>query len=152
MSIEVEAIAHVRGGRVENVDDHWGDVEAELVLADGIPDEALDGIEAFSHLEVIYFMHAVPPAKVEHGARHPRNLAHLPRIGILAQRPKARPNRLGLSRCELIARDGRRLRVRGLDAIDGTPVIDIKPWFTAFGPRGAVREPAWIDEIVRAYY
>lgn len=152
MRIEVEAIAHVRGGRTDNIDDHWGDIEAEIVLADGIADEALDGIEAFSHLEVIYFMHQVPPAKVEHGARHPRNLTHLPRIGILAQRPKARPNRLGLSRCQLLTRDGRTLRVRGLDAIDGTPVIDIKPWFAEFGPRGAVRQPEWTEEILRAYY
>ena len=71
---------------------------------------------------------------------------------IIAQRGKARPNRLGVSRCRLVRVEGTRLVVEGLDAIDGTPVLDVKPWIDAFGPQGAVRQPAWATELMRDYY
>ena len=73
-------------------------------------------------------------------------------MGILAQRAKGRPNRIGVSVCELLAVDGLRLRVRGLDAVDGTPVLDVKPYMPAFGPRGPVRQPAWAEELMRDYW
>ena len=73
-------------------------------------------------------------------------------VGIFAQRAKARPNRLGVSRCRLVRVDGTRLVVGGLDAIDGTPVLDVKPWIDAFGPQGAVRQPTWATELMRDYY
>ncbi|MEZ4437340.1 MAG: SAM-dependent methyltransferase [bacterium] len=148
----LEAVGPVVGGRGEVEDDDWGGVRAQIVLADAFDASALDGIEGFSHLEVVFLMHRVDPAKVERRARRPRNLGHLPPIGIFAQRPKARPNRLGVSRCALVGREGRALWVEGLDAVDGTPVLDIKPWFSAFGPRGAVREPGWVGEIVGRYF
>ena len=74
------------------------------------------------------------------------------RVGILAQRAKSRPNRIGVTLCELVSVDGLALRVRGLDAIDGTPVLDVKPYFSAFGPRGRVREPTWVHELMRDYW
>ena len=64
----------------------------------------------------------------------------------------SRPNRLGLTTCELIGVDGHDLLVRGLDAIDGTPVLDIKPYVTEFRPRGAVTQPAWISELMAGYW
>ncbi len=67
-------------------------------------------------------------------------------------RAKARPNRIGVSRCRLLGVDGLSLRVEGLDAIDGTPVLDVKPWVAEFGPRGEVRQPAWSSELMRDYY
>jgi tRNA (adenine37-N6)-methyltransferase len=70
----------------------------------------------------------------------------------LAQRGKDRPNRLGVSRCQLYGVEGRVLRVRGLDAVDGTPVLDIKPWMAEFGPRGETRQPAWASELMRSYW
>lgn len=148
----LDAIAYVESARGEIGDDDWGGVRSRIVLVDAFEASALDGIEGFSHLEVVFLMHRVDPGKVERRARRPRNLAHVPPVGIFAQRPKARPNRLGLSRCTLVGREGRALWVEGLDAIDGTPVLDIKPWFAAFGPRGEVREPGWVGEIVARYY
>jgi tRNA (adenine37-N6)-methyltransferase len=73
-------------------------------------------------------------------------------VGILAQRAKARPNRIGVTICELVRVDALQLRVRGLDAIDGTPVLDVKPYVTASGPRGEVREPTWVTELMRDYW
>ncbi|MFD0476032.1 TrmO family methyltransferase [Nonomuraea thailandensis] len=75
-----------------------------------------------------------------------------PEVGIFAQRGKNRPNRLGVSRCRLLAVEGLDLRVRGLDAIDGTPVLDVKPYMAEFGPQGETVQPAWATELMRAYY
>ena len=54
--------------------------------------------------------------------------------------------------CRIDRIEGRRLHVTGLDAIDGTPVLDLKPWVRQFGPRGEVRQPTWMDELMHAYW
>ena len=71
---------------------------------------------------------------------------------MFAQRGKNRPNRIGTTVCRLDRVDGLVLHVTGLDAIEGTPVLDIKPWVREFGPRGDVRQPEWMDELMRAYW
>ncbi|MFJ5797665.1 TrmO family methyltransferase domain-containing protein [Streptomyces decoyicus] len=73
-------------------------------------------------------------------------------MGIFAQRSKDRPNRLGVSRCTLVKVDGMELQVRDLDAVDGTPVLDIKPYLREFGPRGELRQPQWSAELLSSYY
>lgn len=152
-TFEVRAIGHVRSPRDDVIDDDWGGVIATIEIDTGeVPVEALIGIESFSHLEVVFLFDRVDPSKIHLGARHPRGLAHLPKVGILAQRAKARPNRLGVSRCRLLGRDGNRLTVIDLDAINGTPVLDIKPWLEAFGPRGSTNEPEWVNEVMENYY
>jgi tRNA-Thr(GGU) m(6)t(6)A37 methyltransferase TsaA len=150
--ITVTPVATVVGGRVEATDDRWLSVEASIVLDDRFPEDALQGLDAFSHLEVVFVFHQVDEAGVTVGARHPRGQQHLPAVGIFAQRARNRPNRLGVSVCELVAVDGRTLRVRGLDAIDGTPVLDLKPVITTMRPPGEVREPAWVAEIMSDYW
>jgi tRNA (adenine37-N6)-methyltransferase len=150
--IVMQPIGFVRGGRTAPEDDHWGRETAVIELADRFGEDALAGLSDFSHLEVVFFMHLVPEAKIEAGARHPRNRKDWPLAGIFAQRAKGRPNRLGVSRCRLLAVEGRRLRVQGLDAIDGTPVLDIKPWIREFAPLGEPRQPAWATEIMKDYY
>jgi tRNA-Thr(GGU) m(6)t(6)A37 methyltransferase TsaA len=148
----VVAIGRVEGGRPEPVDDDWGDVEAVIRLDDRFGEDALIGLDAFSHLEVVYAFHLAEEAAVENGARHPRGNPDWPRVGIFAQRGKDRPNRIGVSRCELLGVDGLGVAVRGLDAVDGTPVLDLKPWMAEFGPRGDVRQPAWAGELMRGYW
>lgn len=125
----IEPIGTVHGGRNEPIDDAWGSVEAEIRLdpAQYTPD-ATAGLGDFSHVTVIYRFHLVPDDEVQSGARHPRGRRDWPKVGIFAQRGKGRPNRIGVTTCELIGVDGLTLRVRGLDAIDGTPVLDIKPY------------------------
>ncbi|MFF7443715.1 SAM-dependent methyltransferase [Streptomyces sp. NPDC008122] len=146
-------VGRVVGGRGEVRDDEWGDVESVVRLdAEAFGPEALAGLDAFSHLEVVYHFDRVSPDAVETGARHPRGNEEWPLVGIFAQRGKNRPNRLGVSRCRLIRTDGLDLHVRGLDAVDGTPVLDIKPYMTEFGPQGPTTQPAWADEIMRHYY
>lgn len=151
--IEIQAIGVVAGGRAEPIDDDWGGVEADIVLDGAVVDaDAAAGLEAFSHVEVVYLFHLVDPSKVTTGARHPRGNKDWPAVGILAQRGKARPNRIGVTVCELVEVDGLRLRVRGLDAIDGTPVLDVKPFMQEFAPRGEVRQPSWSHELMGGYW
>jgi len=100
----------------------------------------------------VFVFDRVGDDEIERGARHPRGRTDWPEIGILAQRAKGRPNRLGVTTCALVAVDGLELTVRGLDAMDGTPVVDIKPYMRGFAPRGAVTEPAWAGELMRGYW
>jgi tRNA (adenine37-N6)-methyltransferase len=150
---ELKPIGQVTGGRTEPIDDDWGDVEATIELdGDWFTPAVVAGLDAFSHLEVVFLFHLVDPATVHLGARRPRGREDWPEVGIFAQRAKARPNRLGVTTCELLALDGLALRVRGLDAIDGTPVIDLKPHMAEFGPRTEVREPTWARELMAGYW
>ncbi|MFI9325024.1 SAM-dependent methyltransferase [Kitasatospora aureofaciens] len=151
--VTVRPVARVVGGRDEVRDDGWGSVAA-VIRVDGtrFTEEALYGLAEFSHLEVVYHFDRVPEGKVESGARHPRGNTDWPLVGIFAQRGKNRPNRIGVSRCALVRVDGLDLHVTGLDAVAGTPVLDIKPYLAEFGPRGEVRQPAWSTELMRAYY
>ncbi|MEY2451610.1 MAG: hypothetical protein QOD92_1184 [Acidimicrobiaceae bacterium] len=150
--VTLRSIGTVVGGRVEPIDDDWGDVEADIVLDDRFSEDALAGLGDFSHVDVIFFFHLVGEDEVEPSARRPRGREDWPLVGVFSQRNKARPNRLGVTTCQLLGVDGRTLHVRGLDAIDGTPVLDIKPHVTGFGPRGKVREPAWIKELMEDYW
>lgn len=149
----LHAIGHVRGGRAEMIDDDWGGVEAAIELdAARFGPEALAGLDAFSHAEVIFLFDRVPDETIETGARHPRGRKDWPLVGIFAQRGKNRPNRIGLTTCEIVRVEGTRLTVRGLDAVDGTPALDIKPAMRGFAPRGEVREPDWAAAIMQDYW
>ncbi len=148
----VVPVAVVRSARTEPVDDGWDAVPASIEVSGDLPSDCLEGIDAFSHLEVLYLFDRLPDSAVERGARHPRGNPAWPRVGIFAQRAKDRPNRLGCTVVRLLGREGRTLRVAGLDAIDGTPVLDIKPVFAEYLPRGEVRQPAWSHEVMRGYW
>lgn len=152
MNIELRPIGLVGGVRTVAEDDYWGGHESLITLADHLPEEALAGLETFSHVEVIYFFHGVSPEKVVSGARHPRNNPDWPAVGIFAQRGKNRPNRLGSTICRVLGVTGRTLRVAELDAIDGTPVLDLKPVMAEFLPREPVRQPDWSQELMREYW
>lgn len=138
---------------MEPVDDDWGAVEATIELdAERFGPDVLAGLDQFSHVEVVFHFDQVDESAINLGARHPRGNESWPKVGIFAQRAKARPNRLGLTTCELVEVDGTRLRVRGLDAIDGTPVLDLKPYMAEFAPRGPAHQPTWSSELMAGYW
>jgi tRNA-Thr(GGU) m(6)t(6)A37 methyltransferase TsaA len=145
-------IATVRSPRTTLADDDWGEVEAVIELAPDVPEESLEGLEAFSHAEIVFVFDRVTEDKIVTGRRHPRGNPAWPAVGIFAQRGKDRPNRLGTTIARIVRREGPRLVVRGLDAIDGTPVVDIKPVMAEFLPREPVRQPAWASELMRGYW
>jgi len=146
-------IGTVRSSRLLPEDDLWDAVTASVELdASRFSPEALAGLESFSHVEVLFVMDRVEDARIETGARHPRNNAAWPRVGIFAQRGKNRPNRIGATLCRILRVDGLSLHLQGLDAIDGSPVLDLKPWVQEFGPRGEIHQPAWIGELMERYW
>jgi len=89
---------------------------------------ALEGIEDFSHIYVIFWMHEISDAERKTLKTHPRGRIDLPLLGVFATRSPLRPNPIGLTIVELLKRRGNILTVRGLDAFNGTPVIDVKPY------------------------
>lgn len=151
--MNVEPIGWVRSSRADAIDDDWDAVTATITLdVAQFTSDALAGLAEFSHIEVVFVFDRVEPADIESGARHPRGNVEWPRVGIFAQRAKMRPNRIGVSVCRLLEIDGLVLRVTGLDAIDGTPVLDIKPYMSEFGAWGEVRQPDWSHELMAGYW
>ncbi len=151
-TIELEAIGLVETRRTQVEDDYWGEEQSCIVLDERFSPDALDGLEEFSHVEVLFALHRVDPAKVVFGARHPRSNPNWPAVGIFAQRGKNRPNRIGSTICRVAKRHGLRLYVLELDAINGTPVLDIKPVMREFLPREEVYQPEWSRELMRSYW
>jgi tRNA-Thr(GGU) m(6)t(6)A37 methyltransferase TsaA len=150
--IQIKPIASVHNARVEVEDDDWGSVISVIELDPSLPEEALHGIETFSHAEILFHFHLVPESKIETGTRHPRNNTDWPKVGILSQRGKNRPNRLGSALVRILRREGRQLHVSGLDAVDGTPILDIKPVMREFLPREEVHQPDWAAELMKHYW
>jgi len=151
MEIKLRSIATVRNSRVQPIDDHWGSIITEIELADDIPTEAFDNITDFSHLEIIYYLDKVAQKGILFSGR-PRGNPAFPSMGIFAQRKKDRPNTIGLTTVELLAHTGRTIRVKYIDAIDGTPIIDIKPVFREFQPQTAIRQPSWVEDLMHQYW
>jgi tRNA (adenine37-N6)-methyltransferase len=151
MNITVQPVAFVTNTRNEPIDDQWSEVVSGITLADHVPSEALLGLDQFSHLEIIYYFDRVNVSEVVF-AGHPRGNRSYPRTGIFGQRKKDRPNQLGLTTVELVAVEDRRLTVRYLDAIDGTPVLDIKPVFRQFQVKREIVQPAWVEDLMKNYW
>jgi tRNA-Thr(GGU) m(6)t(6)A37 methyltransferase TsaA len=150
--VDLEPIGTVSSPRTEPLDDDWDGVTSTITLDDRFGPEALAGLGEFSHVEVVFVFDRVPPEKIQTASRHPRGNPDWPRVGIFAQRGSGRPNRIGVTVCRLLAVDGRTVTVQALDAIDGTPVLDLKPYLAEFAPRGEVRQPAWSHELMASYW
>lgn len=149
----IEAVGRVSGGRAAAEDDDWGGSRARIELDPGrFASDALAGLDSFSHAEVVFVFDRVSEDEIEHGARHPRGRTDWPKVGIFAQRGKNRPGRIGVTTCRIVRVEGLAVEVEGLDAIDGSPVLDIKPVMSGFLPRGELREPDWAREIMKAYW
>jgi tRNA (adenine37-N6)-methyltransferase len=149
----IYAIGHVRCTRAEPIDDNWDAYPSIIELdPERFGAEVLQGLESFSHVEVLYVFDQVRDTEINTSARHPRGRTDWPKIGIFAQRGKGRPNRIGATICRIDSVAGTELRLTGLDAINGTPVIDIKPVMSGFQPRGSFREPDWAVEIMQDYW
>jgi tRNA (Thr-GGU) A37 N-methylase len=122
---QVQAVGFVEARRTHTEDDFWGREEACIALTDSFTADALKGVEDFSHVEVLFLFHELDKHRIVTGARHPRNNTEWPAVGIFAQRGKNRPNRIGSTICRVVRVEGTRHFVAELDAIDGTPVLDI---------------------------
>lgn len=151
-SISLNPIAFVHNSRKEPEDDQWDSIISEIILAPAIPEESLKSLEDFSHLEILFWFNRLRDEDLVFGARHPRGNPLWPKVGIFAQRGRLRPNKLGLCIVKLLRIEGRKLTVQGLDALDGTPVLDIKPIMREFLPREEIRQPLWSVELMKNYW
>lgn len=151
-TFSISAIGRVEGGRDAAQDDNWGRSRAAIVLDTAFTADALAGLAGFSHAEIIFIFDQLPESEITTAARRPRGNPEWPMVGIFAQRGRNRPNRIGVSICRIVGVSGTRVEVEGLDAIDGTPVLDIKPVLTGFLPRGDIREPDWAAAIMADYW
>lgn len=147
----VSPIGVVRSTRSEPDDDGWDRESSRIDLLPPFDARSIRGLDMFSHCIVVYLFDRArwDGTRI---IRHPRGNTDWPEVGIFSQRAKDRPNRLGVTVCRITGADETGIDLEGLDAIDGTPVIDIKPWMVEFGPRGTVSQPGWASELMADYW
>ncbi len=122
----------------------WREVESDVVIDERYAD-GLDGLEAYSHVIVLYWMDQEKECHLKH---HPQGRADIPFVGIFSCRCPQRPNRLAMSTVELRSRNGNILRVKGLDIVNGTPILDIKPYTPQYDRVEQARVPDWIGKLI----
>jgi len=149
--MDMKPIGFVKSPVSEQSDENWGRVVSEIHLDEPF-EPGLQGLGNFSHITVVFFMHQATFNPSTDLIRRPQGRADMPILGIFAQRAKHRPNPIGLTTVELIGIKKNILIVRGLDAIDGTPVLDIKPYVSAFDRVDQPVIPEWMERLMKGYF
>lgn len=149
--MNLQPIGIIKSPVTEGVDENWGQVVAEIRITESFT-PGLQGIDQFSHILVVFYMHEFTFDSTVDLVRRPRGRADMPELGIFAQRAKHRPNPIGITAVRLLELSGNVLKVQGLDAIDGTPVLDIKPYFPAFDLVRNPTIPEWVDRLMEGYF
>ncbi|MET8117955.1 SAM-dependent methyltransferase [Micromonospora sp. NPDC005189] len=151
-SFEINPIGTVRNDRTDvQHTDHWGAVRSTITIDERFGDACLQGLEGFSHVEVLFIFDQFPDHGDYREPRPYRGRPDLPPVGIFAGRGPRRPNRIGVTCCAIESVHGRELTVVGLDAVSGTPVIDLKPTMTEFLPVN-VQQPEWVSRLMSEYF
>jgi tRNA-Thr(GGU) m(6)t(6)A37 methyltransferase TsaA len=145
MEIHLTPIGFVRSPIREPKREDCQSVTSEIVVDEDLK-EALSGIDEFSHIIVIYWMHLIPNSKRSILKVHPKRNQNLPLTGVFATRSPARPNPMGISTVKLLERKDNILKVMGLDAVDGTPVLDIKPHIPGSDSPAETKTPGWLTK------
>lgn len=143
-------VGYVENSVTEKKDTFWGEDISVIRLKEAYHGGLL-GLDGFTHALILCCLDGAKYIPEKHLCRHPRGREDLPLVGIFAQRTKDRPNRIGVTAVEILSVDADCVTVRGLDAINGTPVLDIKPYFPAFDKRDA-RVPDWVDQLMEDYF
>ncbi len=150
--ITLVPIGVVKGPVTEMSRGNWGRVESKIHVEPGYV-RGLTGLEGFSHIIVVFYLHEIgtfePRTQL---LRRPRGMENMHEVGVFAQRTKYRPNPIGVTAAELCTISGNVLTVRGLDALDGTPVLDIKPYMPAFDRIAEPRTPEWVASVMEGYF
>lgn len=149
--MNIEPIGFVKSPVKEGVDENWGTVVAEVQVRESFA-AGLKGLDQFSHIIVVFFMHQYTFDSKTYLVRRPQERLDMPEVGIFAQRAKHRPNPIGITAVELIELRGNALVVKGLDAIDGTPVLDLKPYFPKWDCHTGAKIPPWVEKLIKDYF
>ena len=149
--IKLTPIGFVSSPVTKQTDENWGQIISRIVLQ---PEYigALSGLEAFSHAIIITYLHQAKYKKEEHLQRRPRGLESMPKIGIFSQRAKDRPNPIGVTAVKIVSVGDDYLKVQGLDAIDQTPILDIKPYYPHYDKIDASEVPEWVNRLMENYF
>lgn len=142
-------------GYVQNIvknkkDVSWGNDVSTIILNDEYY-TGLKGLEDFSHAIIIFYLDKAEFQKEKHLQRRPQNREDMPLVGIFSQRGKDRPNKIGMTSVQIISVDDTSLVIKGLDAIDGTPVLDIKPYYPVYDSKDA-NVPEWVNRLMEHYF
>ncbi len=143
MEINLTPIGFVKNAVTEPKGEDWQTIISEIIVNEDLK-EALSGIDEFSHIIVIYWMHKTPASQRSIMKVHPKRNLNLPLVGVFATRSPARPNPIGIATVKLLECRDNILKVIGLDAIDGTPVLDIKPHIPGSDSPTPARIPGWL--------
>jgi len=144
-------IGYVNSPVKEPVDHGWGRVISGIIL-EKCYRTGLKGLNSFSHLVIVFYMHQADFDVEKDIVRRPRGLPDLPETGIFAQRARHRPNPIGITAVENMGIEDGILKVKGLDAIDGTPILDIKPYVPEFDKIDDFSNPDWVGKIMEGYF
>ena len=148
--IIMHPIGSVRNQVEEKKDVAWGN-DVSTIILDEAYQGGLTGMSDFSHAIILCHLDKARYNPEKHLLRRPRNRADMPMLGIFSQRTKDHPNPIGVTSVEILAVTENSLTVRGLDAINGTPDLDIKPYFPVFDKREA-KTPDWVDILMDQYF
>ena len=149
-SIEMMPIGRVENAVSEKKDTAWGENISSITLEEQYAG-GLSGLEQFSHAIILYYLDQAQYVKEKHLQRRPQNREDMPKVGIFSQRAKDRPNHIGMTSVEIVSVSDRTLTVKGLDAVNGTPVLDIKPYYPVYDRKEAV-VPEWVDRLMEHYF
>ncbi|MDO8436214.1 MAG: tRNA (N6-threonylcarbamoyladenosine(37)-N6)-methyltransferase TrmO [bacterium] len=141
--IIIEPIGFVKNKIREPRFGNFANEISELIL-DKKFTKALEGIDDYSHIIVVYWMDKVKNYVISH---RPQGNPEVPVVGIFACRCPARPNPIGITTVRLIKRQGNRIKVKGLDILDKTPIIDIKPYWPQYDKVGKMKVPSWVNKL-----
>ncbi len=151
MKIEFNSIGYVCNDVELKKDTSWGE-DISAIKIDEEYTDGLTGLSDFSHIIVIYYLDKAKFELEKHLIRRPQNRDDMPLVGILSQRAKDRPNPIGITSVKLISVENNIITVKGLDAINNTPIIDIKPYYPQYDCKENAIVPEWVTQLMKHYF
>ena len=148
--IKMYPIGFVKNNVENRKDVSWGEDTSVIELKEEYY-TGLKGLEDFSHAIILFYLDKASYDSKKHLNRRPQNREDMPLVGIFSQRGKDRPNKIGMTSVEIVSVNDSTLTVKGLDAIDGTAVLDIKPYYPAYDKRDA-SVPEWVERLMEHYF
>ena len=149
--IEFTPIGFVTNQVTEPVDEDWGSVISRLTIAPEFA-KGIRGLDSFSHAVVITYLNRAEFQAAKHLVRRPRGLDSMPEVGIFSQRAKDRPNPIGVTSVKIAGVGENFIEVKGLDAINGTPILDIKPYYPQYDCINDAAVPEWVNRLMNNYF
>ena len=149
--IILEPVGFVSSPVSERMDENWGEVKSRIILRPEYAG-ALLGLEGFSHAIIVTYLHKAKYDKEKHLQRRPRNLKTMPLLGIFSQRAKNRPNPIGITAARILEVGNDYIEIKGLDAIDETPILDIKPYYPQYDKIEESKVPEWVNILMKGYF